>query len=485
MIARLLALTLTSTLVVSIAYAEATDDLLGGFDSSPTPLTSTAVTSETPTTPASAGDFSGSMVLSSAYNYLDHSSSNGTDWQGLSKLRTRLNLQYDYKWSDNWQSRVSGYGFYDWAYGIEDRSHFTNEVLDDYEHEADWQEVWLRGKLSDRVDTKIGRQVVNWGRADSLRVLDVLNPVDNREPGIADIEDLRLPVTMIKTDWFLAEHWQTSFIMIPEVRFSKNPPYGSDFAVASSPLFGGKMAVLDEEKPEHVRDSSYAMSLNGTFSGWDISFHAAQLWRDTPYLHVNGPINPLVSNSAKEQLSFQHSEITMLGTGANFVAGSWLLKTELAHFNGIDYTTMATKTYPFIGKLTLPADNVEKSRTDFLVGLEYFGFSNTALSLEVVNRHIDDFEDDMKPFFEKQDRMETALRYTGNFMNDRLELTALGVAFGERAQEGSMMRFQAAYDIQDALVLTTGVVTYQYGDIPPFTSIDHNDRVFAELKYSF
>lgn len=473
--------------------AQSLDEALGGFDATPSDTTAhTPVVASPSEEEKEDADISGSLVVGSSYNYIDHESNNinsgnnnRTDWHGLSKLRTRLNLQYDHKWSENWQSRISGYGFYDWAYEIQGRSRYTDDVLDNYEHEGDWQEVWLRGKLGDSVDMKMGRQVVSWGRADSLRVLDILNPIDNREPGIADIEDLRLPTTMLKTDWFFADHWQTSLIIIPEVRFSKNPVHGSDFAVVISPLFGGQMALLDEDKPEHISDSSYAMSLTGTFSGWDISFHAAQLWRDTPYLHVNAPINPFMPDSAEEQLSFRHSDITMLGTGANLVAGSWLFKTELAVLGNIDYTTMATTTFPVIGDIALPANNTEKTRTDFLVGMEYFGIADTALSLEIVNRHIDDFEDSMKPFFEKQDRMETALRYTGNFQNDRLELTALAVAFGERAQEGSMIRLQAAYDVQDALVLTTGVVTYQHGHMPPFNTIEKNDRLFVELKYSF
>ena len=36
---------------------------------------------------------------------------------------------------------------------------------------------------------------------DNLRVTDVLNPMDLRVPGLTDIDDLRLPVTMIKLDY--------------------------------------------------------------------------------------------------------------------------------------------------------------------------------------------------------------------------------------------------------------------------------------------
>jgi hypothetical protein len=471
------------------ATADSTDALLDGFEGTATPAAAATLETQlvrlTASENESRGDLSGSTVISSSYNFRDHESYDNIDWHGLSKLRTRLNLQYDYKWSDDWQSRVSGYGFYDWAYEIQGRSRYNSEVLDEYEHEAEWQEVWLRGKLSDKVDIKAGRQVVNWGRADSLRVLDVLNPLDNREPGIADIEDLRLPTTMIKTDWFLTDQWRASFIAIPEVRFSKNPPRGNDFESAVSPLFGSSATRIEEHEPDDISDTRYAASLAGTFSGWDISFHAAQLWRDTPYLHVDGPINPLQQGSATKQLDFRHSDITLLGAGANLVLGSWLFKSEIARLGNIDYTTASTKNYPFIGQLTLPDGNTEKDRIDVLAGVEYFGISDSSLSLEVVNRHIDDYEESMGVFYEKRDRMETAVRYTGNFMNDRLELTALAIVFGEKAQEGTMTRFQAAYDIQDALVLTTGVIFYDHGTMPPFNTIEDNDRLFAEIKYSF
>lgn len=467
-------------------FAQSLDDALEGFDSAPVPVADKSVDNKPlPAAEKSAGDLTGSAVLSTSYNYRDHDSSDGTDWQGLSKLRTRLNLQYDHQWSDNWQSRVSGYGFYDSVYSIRDRSRYTDEVLDEYEHDAEWQEVWLRGKLRDDLDVKIGRQVVIWGRADSLRVLDVLNPLDNREPGLADIEDLRLPVGMLKTDWFFANHWQASFIAIPEVRFSKNPPRGSDFAVVASPLYGGQMSLLNEEDPEHFDDPRFAMSFNGTFSGWDVSFNAAHLWRDRPYLHVDGPYSFLMPATIFQQLEFRHSSMDMLGASANIVSGSWLFKTELAWFDGIDYTLSAPVVVPTLGVLDLPAANTEKQRADFLLGVEYFGIANTSLALEMANRHIFDFDPAMKIFYEKEDMLETAVRYTGNFMNDRLEITALAIAFGERAQDGALWRLQAAYDVRDALVLTLGVVDYRHGALPPFTTIENNDRVFAELKYSF
>ena len=80
------------------------------------------------------------------------------------------------------------------------RSNYTQDVRDDYIWEVDFREVWLQGSVSRSVDAKLGRQIVNWGRSDTVRVLDVLNPLDNREPGLVDIEDLRRPVMMVRVD---------------------------------------------------------------------------------------------------------------------------------------------------------------------------------------------------------------------------------------------------------------------------------------------
>jgi hypothetical protein len=132
-----------------------------------------------------------------------------------------------------------------------------------------------------------------------------------------------------------------------------------------------------------------------------------------------------------------------------------------------------------------PTDTTETSRVDILAGVDYFGIADTTLSVEIANRHIRNFSDNMSPFYEYRDMMETAVRATRSLWHDRLNLTAVGTAFGERAQYGSLIRLEADYEWMDGLNMKAGVVTYQYGERPPFTHIEDNDRVFAEVKYSF
>ena len=52
---------------------------------------------------------------------------------------------------------------------------------------------------------------------------------------MVDIEDLRLPVVMLKFDYFVGD-WRVTPIAMLEQRFSKNPPAGSAFNASTNSL---------------------------------------------------------------------------------------------------------------------------------------------------------------------------------------------------------------------------------------------------------
>ncbi|HEY9036313.1 MAG TPA: DUF1302 family protein, partial [Pseudomonadales bacterium] len=134
--------------------AQTLEEALGGFDDNPAPVIEQNEDAEA----FWPEGLTGSIAVSSSWNYLDHDDvTNQVDWQGLSKLRTRLNLQYDTALNDNWKARLSGYDFYDSMYRLRGRDNYPDSVLDEYEHEAEIQEAWVQGRLSDRVDLKAGR----------------------------------------------------------------------------------------------------------------------------------------------------------------------------------------------------------------------------------------------------------------------------------------------------------------------------------------
>ncbi|MCP4367652.1 MAG: DUF1302 domain-containing protein, partial [Deltaproteobacteria bacterium] len=246
----------------------------------------------------------GDAKLGASYNFAhDKPQGNETNWRGLSRLRGELHLKFSAKFSDLWQARVSGKGAYDFAYSIKGRDDFTDEVIDGYEKELELGETYLQGILTKNFDVKIGRQIIVWGKSDNIRVTDVLNPLDMREPGLTDIEDLRLPVAMSRLDYYIGD-WNLTGIAIHEIRFNKTPEYGSDFYPSSTP-------PPHEDKPDsRCKNTEYATAINGVFSGWDISLYWADYYNDMPHIE-------LVAAGLPPQIEWKHARLKMVGAAFN------------------------------------------------------------------------------------------------------------------------------------------------------------------------
>jgi Protein of unknown function (DUF1302) len=431
------------------ARAEDPEDLdavLGGFENEePAPAIE-----RSDETAEEIWDLSGSVELTGSVNYLRHRSDTGTDYTGLQRLRHRANLQLDVDLPRKWKLRLEGWGFADAAYAINGRSDYTRQVLREYEVDAEVGEAWLAGTVGDHFDVTLGRQVVIWGGSESLRVLDVLNPLDNREPGRVDLEDLRRPVSMLNVKGYVGD-WSAALIAIPEIRTDANPVLGSDFFPGATDL--------PERRSHAFTDTEFAGVANGIFVGWDVSLNAAWFWNDAP--RPDGTVAPT---------RLVHDRLWMVGGGANYALGSWLVKTELAFLDGLGFFGAS-----------------DKSRFDLLVGAEYYGLVDTTLVVEVVERHLFDYERALirAPNSTREDAQEIALRLSRNFWHDTLHATLVGIVLGWDARDGSLARFDLDYDVIDAVTVGVGVLLYQQGELPPLDAWADNDRVLFRLKWSF
>lgn len=495
------------------------DDILEGFEED----SQRANESNTTCTffPPLPFSLDGYVKVGSVYNF-DHDKpkNNETDWRGLSSLRTEMLLELSYKYTNSWRLFVSGKGFYDFAYEINGRDDYTDDVLEDYEKEIELREAWVLGRVTDFLDIKVGRQIVVWGRSDNVRVTDVLNPLDIREPGMTDIEDLRLPLWMTRVDAYYGK-WNLTGIAIHEIRFNKTPPYGSDFypeifslSDLGIPPSGLQSFMPEENMPQHGGDNTeYAAALNGTFSGWDISFYWANFYNDLPHpdLDIDFVWMPPVVPRLGLDFELKHSRVNMVGSAFNVTTGNWLFKSEIAYFSGLRFynVDIDADVYIDIPGFFLDVELDEKYdkkyyRTDALLGVEYTGFDNTTISIDAANRYITNFDnfdelneiplivaligDDVdvsEMLGVKENEFQWFIRLSRNFMNETLTLNFLASIYGWKGQDGAVERFWAEYDLTDNIKLTGGVVFYESGDMLNFRNIGKNDRMFLEIKYSF
>jgi len=435
-------------LLVVPSQASGGDDqaeLFAGFDDNPAPFTTEADDN-------GPSIFSGFVKLAGAYN-TDHEQPlpGQTDWRGLSKLRAELLLEAKHNFSD-WQFFISGKGFYDLAYEINDRNGYTNQVLDEYEYESELRELWLQGSLLPALDLKLGRQIVAWGRSDNFRVTDVLNPLDNREPGLTDIEDLRLPLAMSKFDLYLG-NWNFDLIGIHEHRYDKTPPFGHDF-------YPYPLPPPAEVRPAHTMENTeFAMDLTGTFPGWDLSIYYANTFNDQPNLV---PALPPVS---------EHRRLNMFGTAVSIARGDFLFIGEAAHLRGLGFM----------------ADfNTDYERTDLLAGFEYSGFTDTIISCDYLFRNLHGYNNLLasSPESPVENDEQLAFRVSRDFLQETLSFTGLVIVLGDQAQRGAVERLTLTWDAADNWSVTGGMVFYESGNTPD-TAIGDNDRVFLEIRYDF
>ena len=431
--------------------SEDLDDLAGFEDEEMVFEDSTPVEAEKQSDTVISGD----LAFKASYGYRKHSI-DSIDYSGFNQAQTSLYVQLDSKLSDEWKLRIGTNMFYDAIYDLHPNNNYRNNVLDTYEKEFRVDDAYIQGSLRGDLDLKVGRQRVIWGKSDSIRITDVINPLDNRLPGMTDIEDLRLSVGMAKLDYYTG-NWNLSAMVIPESRIMlEAAPRGEFFPVDNIFPTAPDPFMSLETPSSSWNNMQYALAANGIFSGWDLSFYAAHLldqkWHIENYSRVVNRIN-------------------MLGSAINIASGNWLFKSEAAYLSGVRYNTT----------------NDSKNRLDLLIGFDYTGFTDTVLSLETANRHIFNHEkqmDGMSDFVDKNE-MQTAVRATRSFSNDTINLNALLNVFGSSWENGGFLRVWIEYDILDSLSSNVGILNYIGGDKPMYEHNKNNDRIFTDISYSF
>ena len=444
-------------------FAESDADVLSGFDDE----SGVEVTSEAESADQEEGWSSlfGYTGISLNYNYLKETPTDETqaDWSGLTKLRPYFSLTWDTKLGENWKIRISGKAFYDFAYCMKERKNYSKEVLNDLEQEAELREVYLEGSPFRSLDIRFGKQIVAWGVANSLRVVDVLNPTDNREFGMTDLEDIRLPINMTKLDYYI-DDLKLEAVAVHKIKFNKSAPFGSDFNPATQKI----NEVIPESSTENTE---YGLALIGTFSGWDASLHWAQYFDDTAHFNIT-KMTIIPGVGVVPTLEQRHSRLTMGGGTLSIPSGNFIWKAEAAKLQGLEFALVTDKTF---------------SRTDVLFGAEYSGWSDTSVTIESGVKHLNDFDTRLEDFPDSQleDRIATTVSFMQDYINQTLHLSLVGMMIGKSGQDGGLNRMSLEYDVMDAFSVTGGVMLYQPGENTYFQSLNENDRIFFEVRYSF
>jgi len=212
--------------------------------------------------------------------------------QGFQQALTQALLEVDYYQSDNLKIFVSGLLVKDWAYNILssdddwefrrfDESRSEVSLRNDYEDMLkECHVTWTPGDFNIR----IGKQIVNWGRMDAVRIMDQINPYDGRlGPSDVEFESTIVPIWLAKAEYFpnisvpFVDELGIEFIFNPNADFipDKSPTqanYESGIWAAnitqSLPLIGDKRIgafIKDFKEPDKWSDGrEYGVRISTT-----------------------------------------------------------------------------------------------------------------------------------------------------------------------------------------------------------------------------
>lgn len=230
---------------------------------------------------------------------------------------------------DSWDTgyyKARGRVRYDAVY--EGDQPYSDEARDEYRFTADWRHLYFGHYVGDG-ELTVGWQQVVWGRADELRVLDQINPIDYREGVTPLLEESRIAVPMVRLtqpvgDWELEAIWITDFLK------NKAPVAGSEFDSSLFATPDPDYFVVDST-PDYEGDDgfSYGLSANGRIGAIDASLVALNARQQDPVYAVEG-----LADDGRVRLERQFPRYTMGGGGVAIDLGhSIVVRSEVAYFD--------------------------------------------------------------------------------------------------------------------------------------------------------
>lgn len=190
--------------------------------------------------------------------------------------------------------------------------------------------------------------------------------------------------------------------------------------------------------------------------------------------HLGRPSRPHHPHIVVDGLPPPHRfiDIYLLGVTADVVMGSWLLKAELAHIDGLRYASSGDK---------------RLGRYDALVGVEYSGISDQSVALEAVGRYLDTFSASFSgpPDYKTEVESQLVIRHTANFQHETFASVIAGTFFSVDAKAGAIYQASLTYKPMDAWRVTGGIIVYASGHNTYSQTIGKNDRIFLEIRHDF
>lgn len=397
-----------------------------------------------------------------------------------SRLSSDLQLRYK---KDDFRMIVGGRVDHDSVYMLKTRG-YDAATKSAYGNRVFMQEAYVSYAPQD-LELSIGRQSVAWGEGDGLSPSDTVTPYDQREFGLADLDDVRRPRLLTRLNWFIRSS-RFEVIIAHEAYYGERPTPRSEYSPLRASLAASpQLTTLFADKDINFgsRQSGYDPAYWDYFGRWVYTGAGVDLGLSVARLHHRQGILELPTVQALSKpsivLPLIHKPYFQLTQSGAAPWRSWLFKWEVAL--SIDEPTNS-------GNLDAAVPVIAQNRVSGLTpmfGISFNGISQLTLSAEFQKPYLlTTLKDPLYPM----ELSIIALRAVGNYMRERLRLIVVASVFGVSPQLGQFYRAEANYEVRDGFRLGLMYVHYNVQDsetLSPISGLERHDQVLANCRWDF
>ncbi|HKK10632.1 MAG TPA: DUF1302 family protein [Bacteroidales bacterium] len=320
---------------------------------------------------------------------------------------------------------------------------------------------------TDKMDIRLGKQQIIWGKADGVFITDVVSPKDMREFLLPDFDEIRQGITAAKIDYFSGNN-TFELVWAPVFVPTHYPEKESIWFPGSYP----ENYRIDESQKDikaGLENSELFFKYSRLSSTIDIEIMAGHMWDDDPAMHITRYIDQQSLNVDSIVATPKHHRLSLFGGSFSTQLEGVVLRSEAAYYMGKKFATLN------------PADMdgiTEKDYAHYLVGADFIvGGAN--VSLQFIQETIMDYEDPLA-----QDEYSNTMTFLVNddYLNDKLTLELF--AYIGLDNEDALIRPKATYELHNGLNLIAGANLFT-GTKGHFGQYNENDMAYFKLRYDF
>lgn len=327
---------------------------------------------------------------------------------------------------------------------------------DDYDLEL--HEAYLHHSTPDW-ELRLGRQTVRWGKADQVSPVDNVNPEDQREFVIPDLEDRKIPNWMARLRLFPGD-LTLEGVFIPFFRKNTFDYFGNTWALLG---VDDQDLEIDEDEPGQGMDNAdWGLRSSASMAGWDVALSYMYATQKTPHLRFA----PLAPQGPTLHADYRKQHI--VGWEFETTVDKFGFRGEGAYF---DEQSLPTQSM----------NSVTRPMTHSVVGVDYLGEADWYINVQLSHQHIFDHEDDI--LFLRQDNFYVSGEINKEFWRGN---TMLKLRYAVDLHDGgSLLTPETILTYFENLELSLGANLFFGPRSSYFGRYDDNDQVFFKAVYHF